>query len=186
MSSLGKNSQSVLPAKDVRVAIVAARWNSQLVEKMVACALAEARRHGIRKIVVEHVDGSGELPAGVQALAQSGQFDAIVAVGVILRGGTPHFETVMQRATEGLLRVELEEAIAIGDCVIAAYDAGQVAVRAGGPGAQEDKGAGAMHAALDLALLKRKYQAKLIEFSQEASPDTTTLHKKWAVPLEQK
>ena len=64
----------------------------------------------------------------------------------------------MQRATDGLLRVELDEGVPIGDCVIAAYDKGQVEIRAGGPGSHEDKGAGAMHAAIDLALLKKKYE----------------------------
>jgi 6,7-dimethyl-8-ribityllumazine synthase len=158
MSIQGKNNEDVLQAKDVRVAIVAARWNSELVERIVACAEAEADRHGVKNITIEHVDGSGELAAGVQTLARSGQFDAIVAVGVVVRGGTPHFETVMQRATDGLLRVELEEGIAIGDCVVAGYDKGQIEIRAGGPGSHEDKGAGAMHAAIDLALLKRAYK----------------------------
>lgn len=160
MSSEGKSTPNTLDAKDIRVAIVAARWNDQLVEQMVECAISEAKRHGVDTVTIEHVDGSGELPAGVQALAKSGQFDAIVAIGVIVRGGTPHFETVMQRATDGLLRVELETGVAIGDCVVAAYDAGQIEIRAGGPGSHEDKGAGAMHAALDLALLQRRYQSK--------------------------
>lgn len=157
MSIGGKSTADGLAAKDVRTAIVAARWNSELVNKMIDCALAEAKRHGVLNVTIEYVDGSGELAAGVQHLARSGQFDAIVAIGVVIRGGTPHFDTVVQRATEGLLRVELDEGVAIGDCVIAAYDKGQVEIRAGGPGAHEDKGAGAMHAALDLALLKQKY-----------------------------
>jgi 6,7-dimethyl-8-ribityllumazine synthase len=158
MSIEGKGVSDILPAKDVRTAIVAARWNSELVNRMLDCAVAEAKRHGVASVTIEYVDGSGELPAGVKYLAGSGQFDAIVAIGVIIRGGTPHFDTVMQRATDGLLRVELDEGVAIGDCVIAAYDKGQVEVRAGGPDSHEDKGAGAMHAALDLALLKKKYK----------------------------
>ncbi|MEK7153616.1 MAG: 6,7-dimethyl-8-ribityllumazine synthase [Patescibacteria group bacterium] len=158
MSGEGKNTNTALQAEAVRVAIVAARWNDALVDKMVARAVAEAKRHGVSSVTIEHVDGSGELPAGVQMLARSGQFDAVVAIGVVIRGGTPHFETVMQRATDGLLRVELDEGVPIGDCVIAAYDKGQVEIRAGGPGSHEDKGAGAMHAAIDLALLKKKYE----------------------------
>ncbi|HVQ44436.1 MAG TPA: 6,7-dimethyl-8-ribityllumazine synthase [Candidatus Saccharimonadia bacterium] len=159
MSTDGRSQSQTLEAGGLRVAVVAARWNEDLIERMVTRAVEEAKRHGVTEVAVEHVDGSGELPSGAQALARSGKFDAVVAIGVVLRGGTPHFDTVLQRATDGLLRVALEEdAVAIGDCVIAAYDRGQIEMRAGGPGTHEDKGAGAMHAALDLALLKRKYR----------------------------
>lgn len=158
MSSEGKTIGSSLAASKLRVVIIAARWNQELVDQMVACAIAEAKMHGVADITVEHVDGSGELAAGAQILAQSGKFDAIVAVGVIVRGGTPHFESVIERATEGLMRVALDEGVPIGDCVIAAYDRQQVVARAGGQGSVEDKGAGAMHAALDLALLKQNYK----------------------------
>jgi 6,7-dimethyl-8-ribityllumazine synthase len=157
MSSEGKAASKDLDGSSLRVAIVAARWNQELVEQMVACAIAEAKQHGVRDIAVEHVDGSGELPVGAQILARSGKFDAIVAVGVIIRGGTPHFESVIERATEGLLRVSLDEAIPLGDCVISGFDRQQIVARAGGPGSIENKGAGAMHAALDLALLKQTY-----------------------------
>ncbi|MGH9856980.1 MAG: 6,7-dimethyl-8-ribityllumazine synthase, partial [Acidobacteriota bacterium] len=98
------------------------------------------------------------LAVAAQALASSGKFDALAAFGVIVRGGTPHFDTVLQRVTEGLLRVSLDERIPIADGVQAVYDMGQAEIRAGGPGSHEDKGAGAMHAALDLALLKQKYR----------------------------
>ena len=91
MSGEGKNTNTALQAEAVRVAIVAARWNDALVDKMVARAVAEAKRHGVSSVTIEHVDGSGELPAGVQMLARSGQFDAVVAIGVVIRGGTPHF-----------------------------------------------------------------------------------------------
>ena len=158
MSIAGKNDSVLLDAKGLRVAIVAARWNSELVDQMVQCAADEARRHGVTEVTIVHVDGSGELAAGAQILARSGKFDAIVAFGIIARGGTPHFETVMQRATEGLMRVALDEGIPIGDGVVAVYDLGQAELRAGGPGSHEDKGAGAMHAALDLAILRRTYR----------------------------
>jgi 6,7-dimethyl-8-ribityllumazine synthase len=159
MSGTGKNDNNILDAKGLRVAIVAARWNEQVIEQVVDCAVTEAKRHGVTDITIEHVDGSGELAAGAQILARSGAFDAIVAIGIVARGGTTHFETVTDRATAGLLRVALDEGVPIGDAVIAVYDMGQARARAGGPGSDEDKGAGAMHAALDLALLKKKYKS---------------------------
>lgn len=162
MSTAGKDEQNVLDAKGLRVAILATRWNRTLVDQMADCAAAEAKKHGVADadITIVHVDGSGELAAAAQILARSGRFDAIAAFGVIVRGGTPHFETVMQRATEGLLRVALDEGVPIGDGVVAVYDIGQAELRAGGPDAHEDKGAGAMHAALDLATLRRTYGNK--------------------------
>jgi 6,7-dimethyl-8-ribityllumazine synthase len=157
MSVAGQSVNGKLTAKGLRVAILGARWNGELVERIIDCAVAEAQRHGVTDITTERVDGTGELPSAAQVLAKSGRFDAIVAVGVVVRGGTPHFDTVLQRATDGLLRVSLEEQIPVADCVVAGYDKGQIEVRAGGPGSHEDKGAAAMHAALDVALLKRKY-----------------------------
>lgn len=158
MSSSGNDISTKIDASGLRVAIVAARWNSELVEQMAACAKKEAERHGVTDIVIERVDGSGELASATQILARTKKFDALVAIGVIVRGGTTHFETVLQRATEGLLRVSLDEGIPIGDCVLAVYDIGQAKMRAGGDGSHEDKGAGAMRAALDLAALKKRIQ----------------------------
>lgn len=113
MSIEGKTAQTKLNAKGLRVAIIGARWNSKLVYQMMRCAADEAKRCGVQEkdITSVHVDGSGELAQAAQILARSGKFDAIAAFGVIVRGGTPHFETVMQRATEGLMRVALDESI---------------------------------------------------------------------------
>jgi len=152
-----KDIDAKLDCSGMKVAIVAARWNDELVDLLVKCAEDEAKKHGAKDVTIEYVDGSGELASGVQILARSGEFDAIAAFGVIVRGGTPHFETVLQRATDGLLRVSLDEGVPIGDGVVAVYDLGQAKLRAGGENSHEDKGAGAMHAALSLAVLKKKY-----------------------------
>lgn len=155
-----------LDASSVRVAIIAARWQPKLVDALVARAEDAARAAQARYKPEEdlhRVDGSGELASVADAVAATTRYQAIVALGFILRGGTPHFESVIERATVGLQQVSLARHIPIGDGVVAVLDAGQAAWRVGDPelretalarelGCWEDKGGDAMRAALGAAL----------------------------------
>lgn len=154
-----------LDASGVRVAIIAARWQPKLVDALVA--RAEDAAHAAQAIYMPEedlyrVDGCGELASVADAVATC--YQAVVALGFIFRGGTPHFESVTGRATVGLQQVSLTHHIPIGDGVVAVLDAGQAAWRVGDPELREttlareldcweDKGGDAMRAALGAALI---------------------------------
>jgi 6,7-dimethyl-8-ribityllumazine synthase len=157
-----KVTDPVLNAKGMHIGIVASRlFDEGVTDQMIQHAVEEAKRHGVKKVDIERVYGSGELPYAAHILAKTGKYDALVAFGIILRGGTMHFETVMQRVTHGLLRVSMESDVPIADGVTTVFEMPQARVRAGGPGSHEDRGAAAMYAALELAMLKKKYTASV-------------------------
>jgi 6,7-dimethyl-8-ribityllumazine synthase len=143
----------ILPAAaDVRLAIVATRWHAEITDGLLAGALAAARDVGI--IVdptVVRVAGAIELPVVADRLAAD--HDAVVALGVVVRGGTPHFDYVCQFVTEGLLRVALDNGVPVGFGVLTCDTVEQARHRAGLPGSGEDKGREAVLAALDTAVV---------------------------------
>jgi 6,7-dimethyl-8-ribityllumazine synthase len=102
---------------------------------------------------VARVAGSIELPVVAQELAR--HCDAVVALGVVVRGGTPHFDYVCRSVTDGLTRVALDERTPVGNGVLTCDTVEQAADRSGGPGSAEDKGWEATVAALDAALVLR-------------------------------
>ena len=149
MSKEGLPAQHDLDASGLRVAVVTATWNAEICDQLHARALATGREAGA------HVDefrvvGALELPVVAQELAA--QYDAVVALGCVVRGGTPHFDYVCDSVTAGLTRVSLDERTPIGNGVLTVNTQEQAVERAGGEGSVEDKGAEAMHAALDTAI----------------------------------
>ena len=146
MSGSGSPSLRV-PSKGVRVAIIASSWHDTVMDGLIegarrACAQAQADATVVRTA------GSFELPLITQACAASGDFDAVVALGVIIRGGTPHFEYVCDAATSGLASVALETGIPVGFGLLTCDSEAQALDRAGLAGSTEDKGAEATWAAL--------------------------------------
>ena len=123
-------------------------------------ALEALRRHQVESPVVVRVPGSFELPVVASALAGQGGFDAIVALGVIIRGGTPHFEFVSSAATEGLTRVALDHGVPVGFGLLTCDDEQQALDRAGFEGSREDKGYEATSAALLTAATLRKIRRR--------------------------
>jgi 6,7-dimethyl-8-ribityllumazine synthase len=105
------------------------------------------------------VPGSFELPVVADALARDG-FDAVIALGVIIRGGTPHFEYVSSAATDGLNRVALDRGVPIGFGLLTCDNDEQALDRAGLEGSKEDKGYEATSAALKTALTLRKIRRR--------------------------
>lgn len=130
-----------------RVAIVASRWHTEIMDGLIAGserALADAK---VDDVTLVRAPGSFELPVICQAYARSG-YDAVIALGVIIRGGTPHFEYVSAAATDGLNRVALDTGVPIGFGLLTCDDEAQALDRAGLPDSREDKGREAVEAAL--------------------------------------
>jgi 6,7-dimethyl-8-ribityllumazine synthase len=140
---------------DLRVAVVAASWHEQVMSGLVAGAQRALVDHRVEAPVVVRVPGAFELPVVAAALAPPA-YDAVVALGVVIRGGTPHFDYVCSAATDGLARVALDHLTAVGFGVLTCDTEEQALDRAGIEGSSEDKGYEAASAALVTAqTLKR-------------------------------
>jgi 6,7-dimethyl-8-ribityllumazine synthase len=147
MAGHGAPTTEPVDCSDLRVAVVAASWHEQVMAGLLAGAERALRDHRVTDPTVVRVPGTFELPVAAQALAAQG-YDAIVALGVVIRGGTPHFEYVCSAATDGLTRVALDHTVPVGFGVLTCDDDQQALDRAGLPGSKEDKGYEAAAAAL--------------------------------------
>ena len=143
----------VAGASDLRVAVVAASWHERVMTGLLDGALRALADAGVSAPTVVRVPGSFELPVAARRLAAS--YDAIVALGVVVRGGTPHFEYVCSAATQGLTAVAVQTGVPVGFGVLTCDDDDQALDRAGLPGSSEDKGAEAALAAISTALVLR-------------------------------
>ncbi|MFD1151452.1 6,7-dimethyl-8-ribityllumazine synthase [Saccharothrix hoggarensis] len=157
MSGEGRPEDAVPDAAGLTLAVVATRWHTKITDNLVARALAAAEKAGVTSPTVVRVAGAVELPVVVQRLART--HDAVVALGVVIRGGTPHFEYVCDAVTAGLTRVALDESTPVGNGVLTTNDEDQALARAGFPDSVEDKGFEACVAALDTALVLRGLRA---------------------------
>lgn len=157
MAGFGEPGVSTVDAHGLTVGIVAARWHGDLTDHMLARAIEAAKACGAADIVVARVAGSVELPVVAQALAR--RCDVVVALGVVVRGATAHFDYVCKSVTEGLTRVALDEATPVAHGVLTVNTIEQARDRAGLPGSAEDKGWSATVAALDAALAIRALSA---------------------------
>jgi 6,7-dimethyl-8-ribityllumazine synthase len=157
MSSDGAPEHETLNAADLKVVVVAGTWHETIAEGLVAGARRELQASGADWSLVR-VPGSFELPVVSKAALDAGA-DAVVALGVIIRGGTPHFDFVSSAATDGLTRVALDTGKPVGFGVLTLDDEQQGLDRAGLPGSKEDKGAEAAHAAIATALTLRELRA---------------------------
>jgi 6,7-dimethyl-8-ribityllumazine synthase len=160
MSGAGSPNHPDSPAVDgtgLKVTIVAGRWHEAIAEGLLAGAHRVLDDSGA-EVTELRVPGSFELPVVCRAALEAGA-DAVVALGVIVRGGTPHFDFVSNAATDGLTRVALDTGKPVGFGVLTLDDEQQGIDRAGLPGSKEDKGAEAASAALATALLLRSLRA---------------------------
>ncbi len=137
----------------LNVVIVAGQWHDVITNAMIASAQRTIEASGATHSLVR-VAGSFELPVVSKAVLEAGA-DAVVALGVIIRGGTPHFEFVSDAATSGLTRVCLDNEKPVGFGVLTLDDEQQGLDRSGLPGSKEDKGAEAALAALETAVTLR-------------------------------
>ena len=152
MSGHGAPEMSTVDGADgLRVAVVAARWHATVMDGLRGGAQRALADSQVTDVTEIRVPGAFELPVAAARLAASG-FDAIVALGVVIRGGTPHFEYVCAAATNGLTEVALRSGVPIGFGVLTCDDDEQALDRAGLPGSKEDKGYEATVAALSTAV----------------------------------
>lgn len=154
MSGNGAPELTVEGSQGLRVGVIAAQWHPTVMDGLLAGALTALGELGIPDPTVVRVPGAFELPVVAKALAESGH-DAVVALGVVIRGGTPHFEYVCAAATDGLTRVALDTGVPVGFGVLTCDDEQQALDRAGIEGSKEDKGREAATAAVATAVALR-------------------------------
>lgn len=158
MAGHGAPAAEPINGAGLKVAVVAASWHTQVMDGLLAGTERCLDDAGVVDVTIVRVPGSFELPVMALELAKAGH-DAVVALGVIIRGGTPHFEYVSAAATDGLTRVALDTGVPIGFGLLTCDNEEQALDRAGLPGSAEDKGLEATSAALLTAQELRKVRA---------------------------
>jgi 6,7-dimethyl-8-ribityllumazine synthase len=143
-----------LKAEGLRACIIAAQWHEVVMGGLIGGATRACGQAGSTHELIR-VPGAFELPLAAQFAARSGRFDALIALGVVIRGGTPHFEYVCSVATQGLLRVGLDTQMPIGFGLLTVDSEQEALDRAGFANSPQDKGSEAVEAALAMALLAR-------------------------------
>ncbi|MBB1040606.1 MULTISPECIES: 6,7-dimethyl-8-ribityllumazine synthase [unclassified Dietzia] len=156
MSGTGRPELVIPDARGLRLGVVASTWHDEICTQLMDRALAVAETSGA-VVTVARVTGAVELPVVAQELARS--HDAVVALGVVIRGSTPHFDYVCSSVTDGLTRIALDEATPVAHGVLTTENESQARDRDGHEGATEDKGGEAVAAALRAAVTLRDLRA---------------------------
>src|SRR5580692_1672891 len=145
-----------LLARDLRFALIAARFNDFVVEPLLRGALDALKRHGVveKRIEIVRVPGAFDIPIVARKLAMSHRYEALIALGAVLRGQTPHFDYVAGECAGGIARIALESGVPIAFGVLTTDTAEQAVDRAGGKAG--NKGADAALVALEMANLLRR------------------------------
>lgn len=154
MSGHGAPTDEPVDCSDLKVAVVAASWHTTVMDGLLAGADRALADYSVESPTIVRVPGTFELPVAASALAARG-YDAVIALGVVIRGGTPHFDYVCNAATDGLGRVALDHTVPVGFGVLTCDTEQQALDRAGLEGSSEDKGYEATAAALRTAQLLR-------------------------------
>lgn len=154
MSGAGAPDTAELDGSGMQVAVVAARWHGQVTDALLANAVTALNECGVDPAVVR-VPGAFELPVAAAHLAGAG-FDAVVCLGVVVRGGTPHFDYVCQAATSGCTEVAVRTGVPVGFGVLTCDTDAQALERSGLPGSSENKGREAALAAVETVLALRQ------------------------------
>lgn len=151
MSGIGVPSQDLSPEfANYRVAVVAASWHDEIMVGLIDGSRRALAAANVKDFQVLRVPGSFEIPVVARAAAVAG-FDVIVALGIVIRGGTPHFEYICQGVTYGITKVSTELGVPIGNGVLTCNTIEEALDRAGLPDSHEDKGFEATIAALSTA-----------------------------------
>lgn len=152
----GSGAPAIQPVRGegLRVAIVAAQWHDEVMDGLIGGAQRALSDSGVTDSVIVRVPGSFELPVAALQAAKAG-YDAVVALGVVIRGDTPHFEYVCQAATNGLTQASVATGVPIGFGVLTCDNDPQALDRCGLPDSREDKGYEATQAAMATVLAMR-------------------------------
>lgn len=141
-----------IDASGLQIAIVVTSWHDRITNGLLAGAERALQKAGNNEYEVWRVPGAFELPLGAQKAIDAGA-DAVIALGVVIQGDTPHFDYVCAGATDGLMRVQLDSGIPVGFGLLTVDTEQQALDRAGLPESREDKGAEAAEAAVVMARL---------------------------------
>ena len=144
--------------KKARFGIAVARFNSFIVESLVSGAIDTLQRHGVddKDIEIVRVPGAFELPVIVQAMANSGKYDSVIALGAVIRGSTPHFDIVADASAKGLATIALDTGLPIINGILTTDSIEQAIERAGAKAG--NKGAEAAVTAIEMASLMAKFK----------------------------
>ena len=153
MSGAGRPEPATVDGAGLTLAVVGTRWHAQITDSLVDRAAAAAKACGVTEVVVVRVAGAVELAVVAQELAR--RYDAVACLGVVVRGGTPHFDYVCDAVTAGLTRVALDSGTPVGNGVLTCNTVEEARDRSGLPDSSEDKGWEAVVAALEVAILLR-------------------------------
>ena len=153
--SAEKPAEEDLDAHDLRVAVVVSRYNGDISKRLLRGALDMLERRGAADPQVVWVPGALELPLAALTLAESGQADAIVALGCVINGETAHFQYVASGCAEGIMHVSLDTGVPCSFGVLTTYDREQALARSG---PRNNKGAEAAETAIEMANVVRRLQ----------------------------
>jgi 6,7-dimethyl-8-ribityllumazine synthase len=155
VSGSGAPGDRPIDGRGLRVGVVVGRWHEVIAAGLLAGAERALTEIGVEDVSVFRVPGAFELPIAAKALAHQ-RYDAVVALGVVIRGGTPHFEVVCRAAADGLTRVALETSVPVGFGLLTCDTEAQALERCGLADSREDKGREAAMAAVETALVLRR------------------------------
>ena len=144
-----KGRQGSLDGTGLRIGIVAARYNQEIVDALLEGALQTLKEHGAKADPILSVPGSFEIPVAAQALADAGNVDAVICLGCVIKGETAHFEHVAEAAAKGILDVALETGVPCIFGVLTTYTEAQATTR-------KDRGREAAETAIEMANLLRQ------------------------------
>jgi 6,7-dimethyl-8-ribityllumazine synthase len=145
----GQAADDELDGSDLRIGIVQARFNADITQRMATVCIAELQRLGVDAELIDHVTvpGALEVPVALMAMADSDDFDALIAIGCIIRGETYHFELVANESGAGVTRVSLDHQLPVANAILTVEDEAQAWERA------EDKARDAARVAIEMARL---------------------------------
>ena len=154
-----KTIEGQLQAQDLKITIIASRFNDFIVDRLIGGAVDCLLRHGADRtaLTIVRAPGAFELPVICKRLAESGQFDGIVALGAVIRGSTPHFDYVAAEVSKGLAQVSLKSGLPVGFGVLTTNDIEQAIERAGSKAG--NKGAEAALSVMESARVLQQIQA---------------------------
>jgi 6,7-dimethyl-8-ribityllumazine synthase len=149
MQDADKGSEVEIDGRDLRIGIVQARWNAPITDKLAESCLAELEAVGVSPKHIRHikVPGALEVPLALMSMADSDDYDALIALGCIIRGETYHFELVANESGAGVTRVSLDHQIPVANAILTVENEEQAWARA------EDKGRDAARVAVEMANL---------------------------------
>ncbi len=151
-----KTIEGALRAGNARFCLVVSRWNSYIVESLEKGAIDALKRHGAEDadLTIVRVPGAFEMPVTIERIAAKGGYDAIIALGAVIRGGTPHFEYVASECVKGMAQASMKHALPVAFGVLTVDSIEQAIERAGTKAG--NKGAEAAMSALEMVNLFRQ------------------------------